>query len=277
MKPHPYGGESMDRILRAVLVILAVGLAIFLLAFLANAVMGMMFWSSYRGTYEYRVSLAPDTTLRNVTLYVPVPTRGTAASPVLIAIGGRALTGVPAGWGVAPIGTEKFTFMELTGAELAPNPDGSPTILSVNISPGSRDGRLMGTLNPAAGEYILGSVDQAVPVACRGPDTATSPGARCWASTGRAYAGFSAPENAHLAVSVSLTGRNTWDVFGPSSNEFRDSLVFSFSGADQGWKTGEGLLAGGIGDYRPRPWMPGGKAPGNVAAPEAGMAERGAS
>jgi hypothetical protein len=251
MKPHPYGGERMDRILRAVLVVLAVGLVIFLAAFLVNVVMGMMFWSTYTGTYEYRVSIAPDTTLRNVTFYLPLPSRGAAASPVLLGIGAGALAGVPPGWKVSPIGTEKFTMMELTGGELSPNPDGRPTILSLNLSSGSRVGRPLGTRNPAAEDFILGSVEQAGPVACRGMDTAANPGMQCRVSTGRAYADFSAPGDAHLNISLSLTGRNSWDVFGASSNEFRDSLQFSFSGRDQGWQAGEGLLVSGIGDYRP--------------------------
>jgi hypothetical protein len=240
----------MDRTLLLGVAALAVALLAFTGAFSVTFCMETRYRSSFGGTYEYQVSIAPGTTLGNVTLYLPVPARGGGMSEVIRGIGSGGLTGVPPGWGVSLIGTRKVTLLELTAGEVAPKADGSPTVISITT-------RVKGpirTKNAGAEDLVLGTGEQPGPVACRETDTVAYPERQCRPSRGQAYADFTAPGPASLAINVSLAGRNSWDVFGPSSNEYRENLAFSFSGGDQGWHAGEGLLVTGIGDYRYESW-----------------------
>ena len=241
----------MDRTLFRVLVVLAVASVIFLAAISITVFVEITYRATLSSTYEYRVSITSDATLGNVTLYVPIPARGPKSSSVLEGIGSGGLKGVPPSWGVSLIGTEKFTMLELTAREIEPSPPGRPYLLSF-------DTRVRGpihTRTAGSEDLVLRSVTQVIPAACGGMDTEASPEMRCWLYQGPAYADFTAPGNEHLSVQVSLTGRNAWDVFGPSSNEYRDGLQFSFSGERRGWRTGDGSLVTGIGDYGIEPWL----------------------
>jgi hypothetical protein len=259
MKPQINGGERMDRTLLAVLAVLAVALVIFIAAFSVTVYVGMRYRSTFTGTYLYEVTIIPDAPLGNVTLYIPVPARGRETSPVAQGIGSGNLQGVPARWNTSLIGTEKFTMLEITARELDPGCGCAPMILSVN----ARSLSPVETREPATGDILLGTAGEG-PVACDETGNGESPEMQCRSSHGQAYADFTAPEGATLTVLVSLTGRNSWDVFGPASNEYRDRLRFAFTGGDQGWHAGEGTLVTGIGDYRYAALLPKDETPGEA-------------
>jgi len=218
-------------------------------------------------TYEYRVTITSDTTLENVTLYVPIPARGRENSAVLSAIGAGELRGLPPGWNTSLIGTEKITMLELTAPEIAANPVGVPYLLSVT----AHSGGPIDTMNAGTGDLVLAPSAVKTPVGCENMDFQVSSDTRCELYQGSAYADFTAPGNVHLSVFGFLTGRNTWDVFGPSSNEYQDGLQVSFSGGARGWQKGDGILVTGIGDYGIEFWLP------HPGTPEAGARSQGRS
>jgi hypothetical protein len=241
----------MDRTLLRVLAVLAVASVIFLAAISITLYMEIAYRATLSGTYEYRASITSDAPLENVTLYMPIPARGAKASPVLEKIGARELTGAPQGWNISLIGTEKFTMLEVTAREIPANPVGRPYLLSVKaLVKGPIDTRNAGT-----GDLVLVPAAKRTPVVCGNMDSQASPEARCELYQGSAYADFTAPGNVHLTIFSLLTGRNTWDVFGPSSNEYQDGLQVSFSGGTRGWRTGDGILVTGIGDYGIDSWL----------------------
>lgn len=235
----------MDRTLSVVLAILAVASAIFLAAISLTAYAGISYRATFSGTYEYRVSISSDTPLGNVTLYIPIPARGMGSSEVLEKIGSGGLQGLPAGWEISLIGTEKFTMLEVTAREMDAAPVGRPYHLSVDApSDGGID-----TRNPESGGLVLAPVVPTRPGVCGDMESGPSPGMRCEHYDGMVYADFTGPANARLTILTVVTGRNSWDVFGPSSNEYHEGLQVSFSGGERGWRTGEGIRASGIGDY----------------------------
>lgn len=235
----------MDRTLTLVLAVLVVASVVFLAAISLTAYMGITYRATLSSTYEFRVSITSDATLGNVTLYLPIPARGPGNSAVLEGIGAGGLTGVPRGWNLSFIGTEKFTMLEVTARELAPSPVGRPYLLSIN----SRVQGPIRTRDAGSTDLVLVPAAKRSPVACGGMDSEASPEMRCEVYQGPAYADFTAPGNVHLTVFISMNGRNTWDVFGPSFNEFQDGLQVSFTGRARGWRTGDGILVTGIGDY----------------------------
>jgi hypothetical protein len=241
----------MDRTLFQVLAVLAVASVIFLGAISVTMFMEIAYRATLSSAYEYQVSITNDATLENVTLYIPVPARGPEASAVLRKIGAGDLLGVPRGWNVSLIGTEKFTMLEVTAREILPSPVGRPYLLSVNaMVPGPID-----TQNAGTGDLVLVPAVKRTPAVCGNIDTETSPKVRCELYQGSAYADFTAPENVHLSIFSFLSGRNSWEVVGPSSNEYQDGLQISFSGATRGWHTGDGILITGIGDYGIEFWL----------------------
>jgi hypothetical protein len=241
----------MDRTLQRVLAILAVVSLAFLAAISINLYMEITYRATLSSTYEYRLSITSDATLENATFYIPVPARGPEASAVLKEIGAGGLLGVPQGWNMSLIGTEKFTMLEVTAREIAPSPIGRPYLLSVN----ARVNGPIDTRNAGTGDLVLVPSAKRMPAVCGNLDSQASPEMRCELYQGPTYADFTAPGNVHLTIFAFLTGRNTWDVFGPSSNEYQDGLQVSFSGGTRGWHTGDGILVTGIGDYGIDFWL----------------------
>ena len=241
----------MDRTLFQVLAVLAVASVIFLGAISITVFMEITYKATLSSAYEYQVSITNDATLGNVTLYIPVPARGPEASAVLQEIGAGDLLGLPSGWNISLIGTEKFTYLEVTAREISASPVGKPYLLSVKaMVPGPID-----TRNADTGDLVLVPAAKRTPVVCGTMDSQASPEVRCELYHGSAYADFTAPGNVHLTIFSFLTGRNSWDVFGPSANEYQDGLQISFSGATRGWHTGDGILITGIGDYGIEFWL----------------------
>jgi hypothetical protein len=236
----------MDRTLSYVLAVLAAASVVFLAVLSLTVYMGITYRATLSSTYEYRVSIASDATLGNVTLYLPIPSAEEPGnSAVLEGIGAGGLTGVPRGWNISLIGTEKFTMLEVTSREIAPTPVGEPSLLSIIA-------RVRGPIRTrelGSGEPVLAPLARRSQVACGGMDGGASPETRCEVYQAPAYADFTAPGQVRLAVFVSLDAKNTWDVSGPSSNGYEDGLQVSFSREAQGWQTGDGILVTGTGDY----------------------------
>lgn len=255
----------MDRTLTVVLAVLAVAAAIFLVVFSLTVYMGITYRDTLTSTYDYRMNIASDTGIGNVTLYIPVPGRLSGNSAVLEEIGESRLTGLPAGWVVTLLGTEKVNFLELTAREIPASPPGSPYLLSLRIQVKGP----IGTESDGLNGLVLAPLAAKEPVAC--PAMAgdqVSGQTECRAYQGTAYADFTGPPGANLRFSLSLTGRNSWDVFGPSSNSYRDDLQMSFSGDERGWKKGDGLLVTGLGDYGMNIWVGWAAEPADPSGPQ---------
>jgi len=235
----------MDRTLSVLLAVFAVVLVIFLVVFSLTVYMGITYRSTLASTYDYEVSITPDAPLGNVTLYLPIPARGTKVSLLAERIGSGELQGIPAGWNISLIGTEKFTMLEITAKEIDPGCGCAPLLLSVHAPSRSP----IETRNPATGDLVIDTLARKEMVSCGGRVYGVPQEASCMAYRGRIYASGMAPENSRLTISITLLGKNSWDVFGPSSNEYRDGLHVTITGAPGGWYEGEGTLASGIGDY----------------------------
>jgi hypothetical protein len=236
----------MDRTLSYALAVLVVATAVFLVFLSLSVYMGTTYRNTLSSTYEYRVSIANDATLGNMTLYLPIPSgEGPENSAILEGIGAGGLAGVPPGWRTSLIGTEKFTMLEVTAPEVAPAPVGKPYLLSITTPVRGP----IRTREPVPREPVLAPLAKRSRVTCGVMDAGASPEMRCEMYQSPVYADFTSPGTARLAVFVSLDGKNTWDVFGPSSSEYQDGLEVSFSREAQGWQTGNGVLVTGIGDY----------------------------
>ncbi|HVP24742.1 MAG TPA: hypothetical protein VMS81_02040 [Methanomicrobiales archaeon] len=247
----------MDRTLSAVLVVLVVVSAAFLVVISLTAYIGITYRGTLSSTYEYRVSIAPDAAIGNVTLYLPIPSRGAGNSAILGEIGAGNLRGLPPGWNMSLIGTEKFTMLEITAREIAPAPVGEPYLLTVRARvPGPIE-----TRNAGSADLVLAPTAAGRPSTCGDTGPQVSPEVHCEAYEAPVYADYTAGSPVRLSIFLFLDGKNGWDVFGPSSNEYQDGLQVTWSGGARGWQPGKGLLVTGIGDYGLDFWVQG---PGGV-------------
>jgi len=253
----------MERTLSVVLAVLAAVTLVFLAIFSLSAYAALAYRATFTGTYEYRVSISSDTDLGNVTLYIPIPARGAASSEILERIGSGGLEGLPLGWGTSLIGTEKFTLLEVTTPELAATPVGEPYLLSAD----ARAGSTIDTRSPETGGLVLEPGAGMTPISCGNIDPQASPRMRCVLYRGSVYADFTSARDPHLTIFTFVTGRNDWDVFGPSSNEYQDGLQATYVRDIRGWRLGDGILVSGAGDYSLDFWLP---EQGNPSAGPAG-------
>ena len=252
MNGNPYGGERMDRTLTVVIGVLAVAVVLFLAVFSLTVSMGIMYRASLTSTYDYRVSIGSDTDIGNVTFYLPIPGRLSGNSAVLEEVGSERGLSLPAGWTATLLGTEKVDFLELNAREVAASPQGNPYLISLRV-------QVRGPIVTESDGFdglVIAPLAPRSPVACPARTEGISTDKiRCEAYRGTAYADFTGPAAANLRFTFNLTGRNAWDVFGPSGNEYRDGLQVSVSGSERGWKTGDGLLVTGLGDYGMGFWV----------------------
>lgn len=247
----------MDRTLSAVLAVLVVASVIFLVGISFSAYVGITYRATLSSTYEYRVTIATDEPITNVTLFLPVPESRSGPSAPLEGVGAGKLAGLPSGWNIALLGSQKMTMLEVTAGEMGPTPPGEPYLLSLTAHvPGP-----IHTEDPASGDPVLNPSAERRPFPCTGTVAGASPDMGCEMYESPVYADFTSPGNARLSIFTSLVGRNSWDVFGPSSNEYQDGIQASFTRYTQGWQQGSGMLITGIGDYGIDPWLTGGGTP----------------
>jgi hypothetical protein len=270
----------------------AVGAVVLLLVF--GLVVGALFAAGQQrraattqSTYEYEVTIAADGSLRNATVYVPVPTEN----------------------GTSPIGerfVEDVRYDRYTPAVRGYDPDPTPVNFSYELVETER-GRMLAITadrievtrvyyrevetetmgwyeqipaeqydpdDPDMGVQNDGSFTFTVTVVADEPiDTADpfddepllAPGAdrtevecfagrsaphRCFEYDGQMYADYETGEETTVYVSAQLDGRNEWFSGGWAGNEYREWSRVELRGPQSGWVLTDGELEIGSGTYR---------------------------
>jgi len=52
-----------------------------------------------------------------------------------------------------------------------------------------------------------------------------------------------------VAVTSAVSGKNTWNIFGPHSNEYHTGIRTRIDGENHGWVVSGGILSSGTGTY----------------------------
>lgn len=266
----------MDRRLRVAAVVLAVVLLV------GAGVVGFGVYQflqpnpeSYTHTYEYRAYVQPDTTLTNVTLYLPLPVEdGTSEAGDALANGSPAVTEAPPDWTFSVEETEFGPMLavrldelppayysrppprSVTPGEGTPTPGETPTrtpittldYYLVEVQWASADP--VDTRDPVGSEPVLAPRLNATTVDC---DELEAPGATCRRFGTRAFLSYDAPENATTEVLVTHRGENWWFAGGWTGNSFEQSTGVAVRGDGPGWVALVGNETVGIGTYRNPP------------------------
>jgi len=233
----------MDRIIKTGIALFLIVLVLFTGWISYTGYVRSAFEESLVSTYSYSLSITTDTPLYNVTFFIPLPVNAGRSSPVVQQIGSPDIPDKPADWKFSIYGANNATMVKITAPVILPE---GPSGISVQ----ARSATPINTKNPADGAAVIQpkqDLSQGACSAIAGEKTASSV---CYQYLGVIYADYTTDPNAKVLIRSSVTGKNRWHIFKPSSNEYRDSLALTLLGDDNhGWFPAKGELVTGTGDY----------------------------
>ncbi|GGL52185.1 hypothetical protein [Halocalculus aciditolerans] len=221
---------------------------------------------SYEHEYEYRVTVDPNETLTNATLYLPAPVENgssivdarientsdgvatevveTARGPMLAVTADRLppkyenrSEPLPTPTGTAGETTSGATTSTAQSTRRYREPYQWVVTVSVNET--------IDTKTPDTGEPLLRPRENVTRTACgSGYGDAT-----CYAFDTAVYASYDAPANATTQVAVVFAGRNTWFAGGWTGNEYEERVFVDLAGEEDGWRRVNGSARWGFGRY----------------------------
>ncbi len=260
------GGRGGEKNMRT-LTILGIGMltVIVLLACAWTYHTHSAYEDTYRSEYRYEVTVRMDSTLHNVTLYVPLPVAedGSEIGEEIVAKNASIHTG----WDCDIVETEHGQMLKIHIEEMisdlhappvplpedACGPDAlscpAQTSASERVSAVVQADREINTKTPAGNEPTLSpkyNLTRSVYMMPH-PKDRTPPTRYEYES--RIYADYTASPDAEVSIHVELTGENTWWVYGWSGNKYRDHVGMTLTGAQDGWCAASGNLVAGEGRY----------------------------
>ena len=239
----------MDKIIRICLGLFTIILVAFAGVLTYTAYNETMYRNSLEGTYTYTCTITTDAPLYNVTLFIPVPVDMAGNSPMVSRFSNRTMNGVPADWGTTLFGTGKSTLLKVTTPAITV-PEGTtasrPYMITLSSETTSRTP--IDTRDPARKSALFRPVQALTTRKCPG-EIAAGAGAQCASYTTSLYADYTTSPETITTIQASVTGRNTWTIFEPRSNEYRADVIIVMNGSHKGWGVMEGNLSSGIGMY----------------------------
>ncbi len=232
-----------------------------------------LYRESYKSEYAYRITLETNSTLKDLTFYIPLPIFKEESQ-----IGAQIIDGnvsKPEDWKFSVVETKHGKMLKITAREFVPEyrslpvpiePGKEPTALpepnisetfsqhtpvltSKEISVALPAGHEINTKNPIgnesllAPEYNLTLSSYDVPY----PEGRTPPIVHKYES--RIYANYTSSPTAKISVYVMLEGTNSWWVYGWSFNKYTDQAETTITGQQHGWSIMTGKLMERDGRY----------------------------
>ena len=231
-----------------------------------------LYEESYTSEYHYEITLETDSTLYNVTFYLPLPVFEQESKIGYEIVGGNASK--PDDWDCHIIETEHGKMLKISADKIAPEfhslpvpiepgeepkepPQGkvsdtfseeTPVLMPEELSVGVHAEHDINTKNPVGNEPLLSPKYNLTRSTCEFPYPAGGT-PDCYEYESRIYAHYTTSLNAKLSLYIELEGRNSWWVYGWSGNEYRDNVHIALLGESHGWNAAVGQLVEGEGRY----------------------------
>ena len=153
-------------------------------------------------------------------------------------------------WTVSLYDTGKATMVRITTPLITP-PAGTlpekPYVIM--LSSEMKSDRLIDTREPIQNSALFRPVRDLQQVSCP-PDSSEEKGTpQCYRYLTSLYADYQASTDASVTITSSLTGKNSWKIFEPRSNEYTTTISLLMVGEHHGWSTVNGTLTKRIGIY----------------------------
>lgn len=206
--------------------------------------------TSLSSTYSYTCTLTTDSTLSNVTIFLPVPVNPSGNSPIVEQFSEHAISGLPTIGSVILYDTGKSTLVRITTPRITPPAGTLPgKPYSIGLSSDMKSGTVIDTRDPIQNSAFFRPVRDLRQVSCP-PDSSREQGTpQCYHYLTSLYADYQASPNASVTITSSLSGNNSWKIFEPRSNEYSTSISLILVGENHGWKNVNGFLRSSNGIY----------------------------
>jgi hypothetical protein len=238
----------MDRIIKITLCLFIVFFAPFAGMLVYTAYTEYAYRDTLSGTYTYSCTITMDAPLYNVTLFIPVPVDRNGNSPMASEFSNRTMKGVPADWETTLFDTGKSTLLKIVTPAIIP-PEGTaasrPYTITFSSETASRSP--IDTLNPVEKSAMFRPVQALRENACQQEPAGGS--SRCFTYSTAVYADYQTSAGTSVAVTSAVSGKNTWNIFGPHSNEYHTGIRTRIDGENHGWVVSGGILSSGTGTY----------------------------
>ncbi|MFA4876783.1 MAG: hypothetical protein WC586_05180 [Methanoregula sp.] len=237
----------MDRIIKITLALFVIILVAFSGITLYTSYVENAYRSSLVSSYTYTCTISTDSPLYNVTLFIPVPGNKAGNSPMISRISAREIPGIPESWQTTIFGSAKMTMLKITTPSIVP-PAGTskdnPYIISFGTELDTKGP--IDTADPVRDSAMFRPVQNLQKTDCR----SNSPkGASCYTYITSFYADYTTNPNAEVRFASGISGKNSWKIFEPESNEYRTDVSLLMFGENHGWTSAQGFLESGIGAY----------------------------
>jgi hypothetical protein len=240
----------MDKIIRISLGLLIVILIAFTSVVAYQGFVNSAYLNSLSSTYSYTCTITTDSTLSNVTLFIPVPEDPLGNSPIVARFSAHAITGLPDNWTATLYDTGKATMVKITTPAITP-PEGTTPAkpFTLTLSSDMQSDKLIDTREPIKNSALFRPVRELQPVACSPGSFRVQETPQCYRYVTSLYADYEAAPGASVNITSTVVGRNSWNIFEPGSNEYTTVTSLQMSGSHDGWATMKGILSSGTGTY----------------------------
>lgn len=211
-----------------------------------------MYDSSLRSSYDYDVMLTTDSTLSNVTLYLPIPAINNTSS-VGRDIVEHDFNNDDSSWEYALVDTEHGLMLSMKNVKVEPKYTTSNKYSekiqrpSIDLSTTVLSNQAIDTMNPVGNALILmPKYNLTQNVNASGAYSRVS---EQFDYESKIYTYYETSPNARVSASIYLNARNEWWIGGWQYNSYWEDMEIKLSGSQNGWTTVDGELVTGEGTY----------------------------
>lgn len=195
-----------------------------------------MYNRSLRSSYGYDVVLTTDSTLSNVTLYLPLPVINNTSSVGVDIVEHHFNNNEPS-WEYALVDTEHGLMLSMKNEKPR----------SIDLSTIVFSNQTINTINPLGNEMVL--MPKYKLTHNVNDSEAYSRTSEQFDYESRMYAYYETSSNANVSISIYLDALNEWWIGGWQSNNYREVMEIKLFGPQDGWTTVNGELVTGEGTY----------------------------
>jgi hypothetical protein len=240
----------MDKIIKISLYLFIVILIAFTSVIGYQVAKETTYLSSLSSTYSYKFTITTDSTLSNVTFFIPVPANPKGYSPVVAGYSARNIAGIPDDWTVTLYDTGKATMVRVVTPAINPSAGTSAANpFTLTLSSDMKSGTIINTREPVNNSAMFHPVRNLQTVPCSPAVPAGKGTPQCYQYITSLYTEYEAAPDASVNVTSTIIGKNSWKIFESGSNEYVTVTSLQMTGSRHGWETMTGTLITGIGSY----------------------------
>jgi len=240
----------MDRIIKISLGLFMVILVVFVSVVSYQVFVEKAYLTSLSSSYSYTCTITTNSTLSNVTFFLPVPADPSGNSPVVAQFSAHTITGLSDDWTVTLYDTGKATMVKITTPLITPPAGITPEKpFAISLSSEMKSDTIIDTREPIKNSAMFRPVRDLQQVSCPPVSSPEKGIPQCYRYLTSLYADYQASPDATVTITSSLTGKNLWKIFEPRSNEYTTTISLLVSGEHHGWSTMNGTLTSSIGIY----------------------------